>query len=168
MKLNLTKIRFNLIKQNVEVWYLNGEKTGNSTSLKRVNKLRRKTKLGNIKFVFTDGNRSMAKLVVGVVESKTLEGFLRGEDRSVGGGNSRDNEGNCRGFVVRTETEKGVETGSGVVEWKGRWCVEKLGFVNGRSSDGRSHFGFVRGEGAGAARMMDKAAHSQMKQMMFF
>ena len=55
-------------------------------------------------------------MVVGVVESKTLEGFLRGEDRSVGGGNSRDNEGNCRGFVVRTETEKGVETGSGVVE----------------------------------------------------
>jgi len=58
----------------------------------------------------------MTKLVVSVIESKTLEGFLRSEDRSVGGGNSRNNEGNSRGFVVRTESEKGVETGSGVVE----------------------------------------------------
>lgn len=70
----------------------------------------RKTELGNVEFVFADG-----ELVVRVLESKTLESFLRGEDRGIGGGNSRSNERKGGGFVVGTESKKGGETG-GIVE----------------------------------------------------
>jgi hypothetical protein len=90
------------------VGYLNGEKTGNSTPLEGVNELGRKTEFGNVEFV-------LANLVVSsVIETKTLESLLRGEDgSSIGGGNSRNNERNGGSFfVVRSETEKGVETES--------------------------------------------------------
>lgn len=62
------------------------EKIGNSSPLEGVHKLRRKTTFGNVEFVFADGNRNVAELVVRVVtEVKTLEGFMSGEDGSVGG-----------------------------------------------------------------------------------
>jgi hypothetical protein len=97
------------------VGYLNGEKTGNSTLLEGVNELGRKTEFGNVEFVLADGNRNMANLVISsVIETKTLESLLRGEDgSSIGGGNSRNNERNGGSFFeVRSETEKGVETES--------------------------------------------------------